>query len=137
MSLVTIDWHPDSRALRRFGVTVLIGAGAIGALLWFWSRAPTAALIAWSAGAALGLPGLTGTRVALPGYWLWMGVAFAFGSVMGRVLLGLVWYGMITPMGLAMRLFGRDRLELRRRDAATWWRDLPPPDGPERHERQF
>jgi hypothetical protein len=136
MSLVVIDWHPDSRALRRFGLTVLIGAGVVGALLWFWSGAETAALIAWAAGAVLGLPGLTGTRLARPGYLLWMGVAFVLGGVMGRVLLGLVWYGLITPMGLAMRLAGRDRLELRR-EADTWWRDLPPPDGPERHERQF
>jgi polyferredoxin len=137
MSLVAIDWHPDSRALRRFGLTVLAGLGLIGALLWFWSEARTAALVAWGSGAVLGLPGLTGTRAALPGYRLWMGVAFVLGSVMGRVLLGLVWYGLITPMGLVMRLGGRDRLALRRREAVTWWRDLPPPDGPERHERQF
>jgi hypothetical protein len=137
MSLVSIDWHPDSRALRRFGLTVVVGAGAIGALLWFWSEATTAALVAWGAGAALGLPGLTGTRLALPGYWLWMGVAFVLGSVMGRVMLGAVWFGLITPMGLVMRLGGRDRLTLRRRDAPSCWIDLPPPDGPERHERQF
>ncbi|HUU23112.1 MAG TPA: SxtJ family membrane protein [Phycisphaerae bacterium] len=137
MSLVTIDWHPDPRALRRFGLTVLVGTGACGAFLWFWSGAATAALVVWGVGAALGLPGLTGTRVALPGYRLWMGLAFVLGSVMGRVLLGLLWFGLITPMGLAMRLFGRDRLELRRKNAASLWRDLPPPDDPVRHERQF
>ena len=46
-------------------------------------------------------------------YTVWM----AFGSVMSRVnsflILGLVFFMMVTPLGLLLRLFGNDPLQLK------------------------
>jgi hypothetical protein len=88
-------------------------------------------------GAAAGILGLTGTAAGLPLYWLWMGVGFVIGSVVGRLLLALCYYGVLTPIALVMRLRGRDALRLRRRECESYWVDLPPPPPPERYERQF
>jgi hypothetical protein len=66
-----------------------------------------------------------------------MGVGFVIGSVVGRLLLALCYYGVLTPIALLMRLRGRDALRLRRRECESYWVDLPPPPPPERYERQF
>ena len=34
MALVQIDWHPDGRKLRHFGLILLAGFGLLGAAFW-------------------------------------------------------------------------------------------------------
>lgn len=139
MSLVHIDWHPDGPALRRFGRTVIIGSLLIAAVLWLAKGWATAALVLAVFGTVVGGLGLTGSRVALPGYQLWMGVAFVMGNVVSRVILAVVFYLVVTPLGLAARLIGRDRLALRARARAraSHWVDLPQERTADHYERQF
>ena len=136
MSLVQISWRPGPKALRKFGVVVIIGLALIGLVLQFLADQPQVAYILYGAAGLLGLPALTGTRVALPGYWLWMGVAFVMGHIMGRVLLSAVYYGLITPMGLGRRLV-IDKLTLRRRSVDTYWTDIKSEGESARYERLF
>lgn len=141
--LVRIEWNPSPAELRRFGAVTLAVFGAAAVCLHFglWpARAahPVAARACLAAALLLGLPGLTGTRVALPFYRAWMGVAWVMGNVSGRVILVLTWLLAIVPAGLAARLAGRDPLRLRRGDAASHWHDLPPaPSDPTHWERLF
>lgn len=136
MSLVRINWKPGPSELRKFGIAMLVGFAIVGAILRFGFHKPDAALGAWIFGAVAGALGLTGMPIALPVYWAWMGVGFVAGNVMSRLLLGIFFYGMITPMGLVMRLFGRDKLQLRRTAASTYWQRVPP-HAPNDFERQF
>ena len=101
----------------------------------FWIQSVDAAYGIYFAAALLGLPALTGTAIALPGYWLWMSIAFVMGNIMGRVLLSLLYYGMITPMGLVRRLVN-DKLQLRAKGKQSYWENLPS-DSDSRFERQF
>jgi hypothetical protein len=44
------------------------------------------------------------------------------GKIASRLLLAALFYAVVTPLGLAMRLAGRDSLGLRRRsDAPSYW----------------
>jgi hypothetical protein len=143
MSFVSINWKPDARELRKFGWAMLFGFGLIGLALrawpWHWPfpRAPRAATVCWVFGAVAGLLGLTATRAALPIYFAWMGVAFVMGNIVSRIVVAGVYFLVITPMGLAMRLMGRDKLQLRRRDVPTYWIVRAPKTGNEDYERQF
>ena len=57
---------------------------------------------------------------------------------MSRLILGIVYYGLLTPMALCMRLFGRDKLYLKRGDHETYWTDMAAPSTEiEAYERQF
>jgi hypothetical protein len=70
----------------------------------------------------------TGTRLGLPAYWLWMGFVFVVGTVIGTLALAAVYFLVVTPLGLAARLAGRDRLGLRRpAPGASLWQPLPAP----------
>ena len=137
MSIVEINWRPGPRGLRRFAVTVIIGFALLGLVFQLWVDNFTAATALYIAGGALGLPALTGTVIGLPGYWLWMGIAFVTGNIISRILLGAIYYLLFTPLGLARRLLGNDRLARRRRETDSYWVALDPGDEAERYERQF
>ncbi|MFH0911097.1 MAG: hypothetical protein V1918_06305 [Planctomycetota bacterium] len=144
MALVTINWKPGRRELKAFGWAMILGFGLIGLAFAFWPWARpirpnlSIAIGCWAFGVFAGVLGWSGSRAALLVYWPWMGVAFVFGNILSRILIAVFFYGMITPMGLCMRLLGRDRLHLRRRgDETTYWRDVPQAEDKARYERQF
>ncbi len=116
-------------ALRRFGRTVG-GVFALIAAFLLWRAAGTPTPAVWTTGgiglALIGL-GLAAPRLLRPVYCAWMALAFAMGFVMTRVLLTAVFFLLVTPIGWAMRLSGRD--PMRRRPAASYW--LPRTDAPE------
>lgn len=52
-----------------------------------------------------------------------MTVSFHVGQVMGGILLSVFYLLVVTPLGLVLRLFGKDLLELKRDPAAkSYWR---------------
>lgn len=56
-------------------------------------------------------------------YRVGMTASWHVGQVMGRVLLTVFFLLLVTPLGLLLRLLGKDLLELKRRpDAASYWR---------------
>ena len=40
---------------------------------------------------------------------------------LGGVLMGLLYFVVVVPIGLAMRALGRDRLRLRHREQVSYW----------------
>ena len=136
MSMVQINWKPDSTELRKFGVSMIVGFAIIGGVL-YWRDHTSVAYGCFAFGAVSGFLGLTGTRAALPIYVAWMAVAFVMGNIVSRLLLALVYYGLFTPMGLAMRLGGRDTLQLKRADVSSYWSDIPESQRENQYERQF
>ncbi len=136
MALVEINWKPDRRELRTFGIAMIVGFGLLAALAYFWWHRPTVALVFASVGGVAGLLGLSGTRAAMVVYLPWMAIAFVMGNVVSRVLVTAFFFLVITPMGLVMRLVGRDALQRKNR-RPSYWDDLPPPPDRARYERQF
>jgi hypothetical protein len=89
---------------------------------------------------ALVVGGLGLIRPALirPIFVGWMVLAFPIGWAVSLVLLGLVYYGLFLPIGLAFRLAGRDALQLRPRPgASTYWTPRTAPADVRRYFRQF
>jgi polyferredoxin len=128
--VITIDWHPSSAHLRRWAVLTALALGLVGCLFRFvdwgvFAQARGLSTVLWSFGAFALLTAGTGTRAGMPAYWAWMGFVWVVGTVVGTVSLAIVFYGVITPLGLVARLAGRDRLQLRPPAGSTLWVDLP------------
>ena len=45
--------------------------------------------------------------------YLWFGLSDLMGAVMSKVLLSIVFFFVVTPIGILRRLFGKDSLKLR------------------------
>lgn len=56
-----------------------------------------------------------------PVYLLWMIFAVILGWIMTRVILCIIFYIIITPIGLITRLLGEDFLNLRKIKADSYW----------------
>jgi hypothetical protein len=117
-------------ALRKFGLVVggvFVGIAAFVAWRRGWE---VQGLPLWlgAPGLALVVLGALVPGVLLPVYRVWMGLAFAMGFVMTRVILTVVFVGMVIPIGLVMRLVGKDPLDRQWRAAASYWRTRPTPD---------
>jgi preprotein translocase subunit Sss1 len=143
MSLVKLNWKPSPKELRQFGVIFGSGFLLIGLVKYFWiwnwlfERNEKSGLIFILIGIVGGAIGLTGTKLALPIYWSWIGIAFVLGNIMSRVVIILIYYGVVTPMSFVARLFGRDKLQLKKRAVQSYWQDISLPHDPEKYKRQF
>lgn len=53
--------------------------------------------------------------------WFWIGQML--GKIVSPVVLGLIFFVLITPVALISKLLGRDELKLRRPNSETYWVD--------------
>lgn len=108
-------------ALRRFGLTVGAVFVLIAAYLVYRSGGTLTlgARVTGGLGTALVIGGLVMPGVLRPVFKAWMAAAFSMGFVMTRVLLSLVFFLLVTPIGVVRRLLGRD--PMRTRPADTYW----------------
>ncbi len=117
-----------NKELRNFGLTLAIGFAILGSIL-FWKEKPAGPYLLYVAAAFL-VSGLILPRILSPIEWLWMKFAHALGFVMTNVLLTLTFYLMITPIGLLMKILGKDPLYMKfDEEAQSYWTEVEP-DGP-------
>lgn len=63
---------------------------------------------------------------------LWMKLGILLSRIFNPIFLGIIFFGVVTPIGLLMRLFGKNTLDLTwDRKAKSYWIEREPP-GPER-----
>ncbi|NNF03049.1 MAG: hypothetical protein HKN17_01175 [Rhodothermales bacterium] len=111
-------------AVRKFGI--LMGVIALIAGLWITWKAgwtlTTTALVVSAVGAGIAVVGRVAPVLLRPVYRIWMMLAVVLGFIMTRVILSVVFYGIVTPIGLVMRLAGRDPLPKHPdRSMETYW----------------
>lgn len=114
---------PDKAALRQFGlVLALILAVIFGAVpLWWLDKPPlepvmiaAAVLLPWS----LLLP-----NALKPLYRLWMVIGEVLGWINTRIILGILFVALFFPVGLLMKLLGKDPMRRRLDGKAASYRN--------------
>lgn len=138
----TLNLHksPQLPSERSFGLLfagVFLVTAAYG---WFFKDWPQSAF--WLlVGLALifALLALTAPKVLSPLNWLWFQLGQVLGKIVSPVVLGIIFFLMLTPVSLVTRMFGRDQLRLKRRASQTsyWLERAPPGPEPESFKNQF
>lgn len=131
-------WREEARKLQgeRFGIGLAMALALMSALAMvrgLMERMETLAFIsALLLGSALLWP-----RVLSPLAWLLEAGFKTMTKALLYLLLVLVFYLVFAPVGLALRLLGKDPLQQKRDPAApSYWRPKKPRD-PKQAERQF
>lgn len=108
---------------RRFGLLWVVVALAVASYYRFYQF--NELIVQWALMVAAGslviallLPILFAPFNKL---WFWLGLAL--GKVVSPVVLALLFFVIITPFAVVMRLFGRDELRLKRRPTDSYWRE--------------
>ena len=92
----------------------------------------------WSAAAVIVAVFFAAPPVRRPLYLGWLYAAYPIGWVVSHLMLGVIYYGVFTPLGLVMRLTGWDPMNRRMEPEATsYWVEHRPSDDPARYFRQF
>ena len=105
---------------RKFGLTVGIAFLVLAALLFFWRHRVTAAEVLGTVGALLVLLGLVVPTHLGPLQRAWMGLAHAISKVTTPIFMGVVYFVVLGPIGMVMRLFGKNPLVAHQRDGSVW-----------------
>jgi len=112
--------NKTSKELRKFGLTIGIVLLIIGCLLW-WKGKDIKIYFLGAAGLFVFL-GLIVPQSLRPVEFIWMKFARGLGFVMNYVILTIAFYLVFTPVGLLMRLTGKDSLKLRfDKQAKSYW----------------
>ena len=97
--------------LRNFGITVGIILLIISGFL-FWKEKESFQIFL-IVGITFLLTAVAIPVILKPVYWIWMIFAVILGWFMTRVILSLLFYVVFTSIGLTLRFFGKQFLELR------------------------
>ena len=137
-----VDWNPGLAGRRAFARSIAIGfpiialvLGALGLLRthawpsWIWWLAG----IGFAAGAVLWLV----PQIARPFCVVWNGLGCCIGFVVSNTAVAAVYFLVVTPIGLALRILGRDPLRRRfGRNRGSYWEDAEKSGDAERYFRQ-
>lgn len=145
--LVEINLRPDERTLRQFGWIALAGFALLALCAWNEWLVFRHGLGAAREPVVFGLLGLGALSALFSGVFpranapLFVAlsvVAFPIGFVLSYAIMATLFYVVIAPVGLAMRLFGKDPMDRRLLPkAATYWLDARPPRAKTDYFKQF
>jgi hypothetical protein len=123
MALLPFNANPTRRELRQFASLWLpLSCVAVAAVLWKAGFSNATSGVVAATGAALGIVGWLRPDLFRPIFVAWLAAAYPIGWVVSHVVLAILYFGVLTPIGLTLRLFGRDPMTRRwDRDATTYW----------------
>ncbi len=130
-SPIELDLRPDAKKLRQFGWIALVGFGLLATAAWnewlffAFGLGSTKTVVT---GALAGLAGYTALaslvfpKANLPIYIGLTIAAYPIGFVLSYVIMGILFYLMLAPVGLFFRVTGRDPLKRRfEPDTPSYW----------------
>ena len=139
MSVIEINTDPTRRQLNQFGFIwlgflVLFGViahfkfGSPLAARWLWVAAVVVPIVGWLVPAFMRLVFLGMSYLAWP-----------IGYVVSHVVLAVVYYLVLTPIGLLTKIFGYDSMKKRfDPEAESYWIERSPEAvDPKHYFRQF
>ena len=109
---------PSNRKFGLFFTVVFLIAG----LYCQWLEIIALALPFFAIAVILFLISMIKADLLLPLNRLWMKFGFLLGMIVSPLVLGIMFFGIFTPIGLLMRLFGRDELHIKFCDQASYWK---------------
>jgi hypothetical protein len=125
------------KELRSFAITIGIAAILLGSLFFWRGKAyyPFWLII----GSTVLLLGFVSPRILVPFHKVWMTISILMGWIMTRIILIVLFYVILTPIGLVARLMGKDFLNLKiDTNFKSYW--IPRSSGKQdkiSYERQF
>lgn len=114
--------NPEITELRKFGLVMAVAIAAVFglALPWLFGR-PWPAWPFWLAGAFVAFAAAW-PRALAPVQRGWLKLGHALGWVNSRIVLSVFFFAVVLPLGLVMRLLGKNPIARKRDPAAASYR---------------
>jgi Saxitoxin biosynthesis operon protein SxtJ len=135
--MIDIQWNPERKQLRQFAAIwfpafcALVG-WIVGKKTGHWGGVE----IAWGVGGGIALAGFIHPPLIRPVFVGLILVTYPLGWVVSHLLLGMIFYGIVTPIGLFLRMMGHDPLQLQPPTGITLWKTPAGGNDPASYLRQ-
>ena len=127
----------DAKGLRQFAlIFALIVIGSFGVILPLASERGFF-LLPWLIGGVFIAWGVLAPTSVRPFYRLWMRFGLLMNAIITRVVLGIVFYLIVLPFGMILRVRGSDPLKRQWNPAAVSYRVVSDVQDPSQMERPF
>lgn len=93
----------------------------------YWKAWETFAIAALVAAFLFAIVTLSYPQLLFPLNRFWYGFGMLLGKIVSPIVLGVIFFVLITPISLLTRLTGRDELRLKKRSMESYWIDRSPP----------
>jgi hypothetical protein len=136
--MIDLNLNPSKKDLRIFSLGMLAFLAFVGWIVWRKSGSVPAVAAIAVAGVAFAVLGVTIHRAVRPVFIALMVINYPIGWIVTHVVIALIFYLVVTPVGVIMRLCGRDPME-RRFDPSvkTYWKPRRTDVDSSRYFRQF
>lgn len=134
---ITSASHTAMPSNRKFGA--LFSAILLFAAGYFFYRSHGAwAIVALTAGVSMALATWIQPDLLTRLNAAWFRLGLLMGKVVSPIVLGLIFFVVITPVALVTRTMGRDELKMKKRSVASYWQERAPGEpAPESFKNQF
>lgn len=135
MPLVQLNKEPTTRQLKQFGLISLL---ALPGVAWLWTQNATLVLWCTGIGGILAMIAFAAPKLLKPLFVLLTILAFPIGLVVSELVLIVVYCTALVPIGVLMRMIGKDVLNRRIDDqVTTYWVKCRRSGDVRRYYRQF
>ena len=121
--MIAIQWNPGRKQLRQFAgiwfpaFCALVG-WSIARKTGHWHEVE----IGWAIAGIISIAGLVFPPLIRPIFVGLILLTYPIGWVVSHILLGTIFYGIVTPIGLLLRATGHDSLDLKMPKGASMWK---------------
>ena len=104
---------------RNFGIVFFVFFLLIS--LWLFLNNKT--LVYWplTISVVFLILGLLNAKILTPLNKVWIKFGEILGSIISPLVMGIIFFGIVTPTGLFLRLIGKDVLKLKKAKKNTYW----------------
>lgn len=112
---------PKLPSERSFGLMLTVVCVILGirGIIGHWR--PIAYDVCLTGSVVCGLLSLAKPKALAPLNKAWFYLGKGLGKVVSPIVLGIIFFGILTPVSILTRLFGRDELRLKRRAINSHW----------------
>ncbi len=104
---------------KSFGIVF----AAFFSIISFWPMLNGSEIRIWSLIIAVifFILGLINSKILTPLNRLWFKFGLILGKIVSPIVLGIVFFLVVTPTGIIMRLIGKDLLNLKKKNYESYW----------------
>ena len=135
--VISIQWNPQAKQLRQFAgiwfpaFCALVG-WSIARKTGHWHEVE----VVWIVAGVISIAGLVFPPIIRPVFVGLILLTYPIGWVVSHVLLGLIFYGIVTPIGIILRLTGHDPLQINAPLGNSLWKSPTGKTDPASYLRQ-
>ena len=107
---------------RSFGITFAVVFALLAAFSYWHRGAGNTFFVTIAVSAIFAAVTLVAPRILRPFNLIWLKFGLLLHKIVNPVIMGILFFGIFTPMGVVMRMFGVDFLRTKRKPAmGSYW----------------